>query len=252
MTSAVVLAAGAGSRLGIHGPKCLVEVGGFPLLTRYVRALDAIGVKDAIVIAGDHSATIGCELRRVDSAVRTRVVRSPYRTKGALSSLRFATELGIEGPILLMDSDVLFPVESLARLSSRKSENSLLMDLSRSSGGEEMMVGVNRDGRVTEIARVLQAECSYSGEGLGLALLGKEAFDCARVLCNRLCAAPGWEMLEWEFAVSRIASEVDICAIDVEGRPWIEIDFPEDLADAQRIASDVEKLDRNYINGVSS
>ncbi|MEE9171999.1 MAG: sugar phosphate nucleotidyltransferase, partial [candidate division NC10 bacterium] len=45
---AIILAAGVGKRLWSvtqHRPKCLVELGGRPLLMRYLEALVAVGVE---------------------------------------------------------------------------------------------------------------------------------------------------------------------------------------------------------------
>lgn len=54
---AVVLAAGAGSRLG-HRPKSLLELGGVPLIRRTLIALSGAGVDEVVVITGHHADLI--------------------------------------------------------------------------------------------------------------------------------------------------------------------------------------------------
>lgn len=54
---AVVLAAGAGSRLG-HRPKSLLELGGVPLIRRTLIALSGAGVDEAVVVTGHHADLI--------------------------------------------------------------------------------------------------------------------------------------------------------------------------------------------------
>jgi molybdenum cofactor cytidylyltransferase len=57
VVGAVVLAAGAGSRLGGR-PKCLLELGGVPLIRRTLIALSGAGVDEVAVVLGHHAALI--------------------------------------------------------------------------------------------------------------------------------------------------------------------------------------------------
>ena len=54
---AVLLAAGAGSRLG-HRPKALLELGGVPLIVRQCVALSGAGVDELVVVLGHHADAI--------------------------------------------------------------------------------------------------------------------------------------------------------------------------------------------------
>ena len=52
---AIILAAGVGERLRPltdHKPKCLVELGGVPLLNRQINTLKSKGIVDITVVAG--------------------------------------------------------------------------------------------------------------------------------------------------------------------------------------------------------
>ena len=57
VVGAVVLAAGAGSRLGGR-PKCLLELGGVPLIRRTLIALSGAGVDEVVVVLGHHAAQV--------------------------------------------------------------------------------------------------------------------------------------------------------------------------------------------------
>src|SRR5262245_54276003 len=59
---AVVLAAGAGSRLGGR-PKALLELGGVPLILRQLVALSGAGVDEVVVVTGHHAAAIEAAVR---------------------------------------------------------------------------------------------------------------------------------------------------------------------------------------------
>ena len=59
---AVLLAAGAGSRLGGR-PKALLELGGVPLIMRQLIALSGAGVDELVVVLGHHAAAVEAAVR---------------------------------------------------------------------------------------------------------------------------------------------------------------------------------------------
>ena len=59
---ALVLAAGAGSRLGGR-PKALLELGGVPLILRQLVALSGAGVDEVVVVTGHHAEAIEAAVR---------------------------------------------------------------------------------------------------------------------------------------------------------------------------------------------
>lgn len=80
---AVLLAAGAGSRLG-HKPKSLLELGGVPLIRRQLIALSGAGVDEVVVVLGHHAELI-------EPAVQTfpvTLVRNLAPDDGQVSSQR--------------------------------------------------------------------------------------------------------------------------------------------------------------------
>ncbi|HEX6721201.1 MAG TPA: NTP transferase domain-containing protein, partial [Burkholderiaceae bacterium] len=80
---AVLLAAGAGSRLG-HRPKALLELGGVPLIVRQCVALSGAGVDELVVVLGHHADTIEAAL----GAFPITLVRNPSPDAGQASSVR--------------------------------------------------------------------------------------------------------------------------------------------------------------------
>ncbi len=83
VVGAVLLAAGAGSRLG-GKPKCLLELGGVPLIRRQLIALSGAGVDEVVVVLGHHAELI-------EPAVMTfpvTVIRNPRPDDGQVSSQR--------------------------------------------------------------------------------------------------------------------------------------------------------------------
>jgi molybdenum cofactor cytidylyltransferase len=83
VVGAVLLAAGAGSRLG-NRPKALLELGGVPLIRRQLIALSGAGVDEVVVVLGHHAEAIEAAVR--DFPVT--IVRNPDPDAGQASSVR--------------------------------------------------------------------------------------------------------------------------------------------------------------------
>jgi molybdenum cofactor cytidylyltransferase len=80
---AILMAAGAGSRLG-HRPKCLLQLDGEPLILRQIEALKSAGADELVVVLGFYADEIAPWLTR--SGVR--IVQNPDAAQGQVSSQR--------------------------------------------------------------------------------------------------------------------------------------------------------------------
>jgi molybdenum cofactor cytidylyltransferase len=83
VVGAVLLAAGAGSRLGGR-PKSLLELGGVPLIRRQLIALSGAGVDEVVVVLGHHSDAIEAAVREFPVTL----ARNPNPDDGQASSVR--------------------------------------------------------------------------------------------------------------------------------------------------------------------
>jgi molybdenum cofactor cytidylyltransferase len=84
---AVLLAAGAGSRLGGR-PKSLLELGGVPLIRRQLVALSGAGIDEVVVVLGHHADAIEAAVR--DFPVT--LARNPSPDDGQVSSVRIGLQ----------------------------------------------------------------------------------------------------------------------------------------------------------------
>jgi molybdenum cofactor cytidylyltransferase len=80
---AVVLAAGAGARLGGR-PKALLELGGVPLILRQMIALSGAGVDEVVVVLGHHADAIEAAVH----AFPITLAHNPSPDDGQASSVR--------------------------------------------------------------------------------------------------------------------------------------------------------------------
>ncbi len=109
--TAVILAAGRGSRLGPYTeaiPKCLVEVGGISILDRMLKILNVSGVKKVIMVLGYRSDSI---LNQVESWRQSldivTIINHEWETTNNVLSLQKAIP-EIHEDFYLLESDLVF------------------------------------------------------------------------------------------------------------------------------------------------
>lgn len=229
---AIILAAGVGKRLGgsvVEHPKCLLDLEGRTLLDRMLDALNEVGVREITVVVG-HLAD------QVEAAVAGRAgvstVFNPEFRKGAILSLWTARE-SLDGDVLIMDADVLFPVEMLRRLVESPSPNCFLMDTSAANDGEAQML-MARGGRVFDITRGLRGDYDACGESIGFLKLGADGSRTLRDLLQR-ALAEGQDSIEHEEVYPTLMRACEIGYVTADDLPWLEIDFPEDVERARQL-----------------
>jgi choline kinase len=165
--------------------------------------------------------------------MRLRWVFNPRYREGAILSL-WAARDALDGPVLVMDADVLCPPAMLARLVGSPQENCFLLDAAAERTGEEQMLLV-RDGRVRGIVRGGAPGYELTGESVGfLRLSGAAARLLRELLAERVAA--GETGIEHEEVYPELLARVPVGFERVDDLPWIEVDFP---ADVERAARDV-------------
>lgn len=232
--TAIILAAGVGKRLlGTSGgkPKCLLEVGGRSLLLRLLDGLAAAGVRDAVIVSGFGDPQVRAALVGVSGLMSTRCITNPRFREGAILSLWTAREW-LDRDVLVMDADVLCDPAMLARLVGSPHANCFLLDASQENTGEEQMLLV-RDGRVRDIVRGGAPGWELMGESVGFLKLEASATGLLRQLLEARVAA-GDTGIEHEQVYPELLARVDVGFERVDGMAWIEVDFPEDVARAER------------------
>lgn len=231
--TAVILAAGVGKRLGgstAGRPKCLVPIGGTPLLRRLLDAVLAAGVHEVIVVTGFGAEDVERTIGPGPAGMTLTYLHNPRFREGAILSLHTARE-ALDGPVLVMDADVLCSAALIRRLVDSRYANCFLMDASSPNTGEEQMLLV-RDGFVRDIVRGGAPGYELSGESIGfLKLSGPAARLLASLLEERIAA--GETGIEHEEVYPELLARTEVGFERVDGEPWIEIDFPEDVARAE-------------------
>src|SRR5262245_39189647 len=245
---AIILAAGVGKRfkeVTDHRPKCLIEIQGKMLLERTLNALGAAGVSDAVVVIGYRGEMIEQTVGSSCGVVQVRYVFNPRYDKGAILSLWSARE-EFDDDILIMDADVLFPVKLIDRLVRSPHANCFLLDGSAVNTGEEQML-LTRQGRVLNIVRGGSGDFDLIGESVGFLKVSRHDAPLLRSILDDL-VVQGRDTIEHEEAFPIFLAQREVGFERVDDLPWIEIDFPADLEQAEReVLPRIVELDRVFM-----
>ena len=230
MEQAIILAAGCGLRLnnGVTGglPKCLVEVGGKPLIKHNLELLASVGIDSICVV-------VGYEAEKVCSVIGdscTCAVENPeYAETNSLYSFWLCTDW-ISQSVTVMNCDVLVHPAIVHRVLAANG-SAFAYDSSRGGEEEDMKVSLT-SGMLRTMSKELALE-ETDGENVGLLHFDKET---ARQLCveAEMVIRSGRRKDWFPRAVVRSARHLPIRGIDIAGLPWTEIDFPEDLEFARK------------------
>jgi len=237
---AVILAAGRGSRLqqarGQQLPKCLLQFGGVTLLQRHLHLLKSAGVDEIVLALGFRHELIRAELDRLAWRPKPEIMLNERHELGSVLTVHtVADAITRGGDILLMDADVLYDERILTPLvAGRRPVNRLLIDRDFEAGEEPVKVCM-RDGLPIEMRKQIPPELKYDfiGESVGFfrfddAAARRLAVLVAAYVEGARAFAPHEEAVRDLLLEHSRIFEV----ADVTGAPWIEIDFPDDVARA--------------------
>lgn len=231
---AIILAAGIGERLRPltnENPKCMIKIGGRPIVSRMLSMISECGVKEIVMVVGYRSDTIIDHVEQNFPELAVKFVMNERYTLANILSLHLARE-DFNDDIVIMDGDVLCSKKIFKRLIDSKNENCFLLDDSFVDTGEEMKL-MARKGQVLSIARQVSGPHDLIGEGVGFLKLGIEGSMVLKGLLDEHVKAGH---LDWEYeqVLDYLVKEIQVGYESVGGDPWTEIDFPEDIEKAER------------------
>ena len=232
--NAVILVAGVARRMApltdtIH--KALLPVGGRPVLTRMLEALNAAGVRQATLVVGHCADQVRQVAGERVGRLAVRYIHNPEYPRGSVISLYTARQC-LREPTLVMDADVLFPRDFLTRLLAVPAPSALLVDRGFTDTGEEVKTYTRGDRVIALGKKVVPEAWDAVGEGVGFFKCGAEAApELVRGLARVIEESHG--LGEWEDALHLLAPQRHVGWVDVTGMPWTEIDFVEDLRRAE-------------------
>ena len=229
---AVILIAGMGNRLKseTHGqPKCMTDVQGKSIAERQIDNLLSVGVKDILCVTGYMEETVKAFLLKQYPTLR--FVDNPrFAETNTIYSLHLAFPELTED-FFYLNGDVIFKPTLLQKLLDF-SGTGLAVEF-KPCGEEEVKVALSGN-RVTKISKQVPLDIA-KGEFTGIALFRKTMHPAfKKSLAHEIDVKQNVKDY-FERALDAIVSQVALTAIDIVGEPFVEIDFPEDLARARKL-----------------
>jgi choline kinase len=239
---AIILAAGRGLRLqqpeDRQLPKSLLRFGGKSLLERHLILLRSAGVEEIVLALGFRLQLIEDELERLRWTPRPEIVVNERFELGSVLTVHTAAQAMTRGgEVLLMDADVLYDARILRALTAgRLPVNRLLIDRDFETGEEPVKLCV-RDGAPIELRKQLAPDLRYDtiGESVGFFRFDEAGARRLSALVAGYAERDLGHMPHEEAVRDLIRERSQTFEIsDVTGVPWIEIDYADDVARAER------------------
>jgi choline kinase len=235
---ALILAAGFGKRLGVlteRVPKCLLQVGGRPLLLHSLDRIASAGLEHVLVVLGHGAAEVMFVLKSWNGPLRISTCHAPaFEHEGSLGSLRAGLlEVGPARGIVVLESDILYHCDFLTAALRSGTDTLLTADVSGS--GDEVYVLADELGRLSSLGKQVTDEerLTVRGEFAGISHLGAGT-SAAFIHCADAWLAAGRLDAHYEEALLQTcrAGTVSLRVCHCPGLPWTEVDNAADLARA--------------------
>ena len=223
MTTAVILAAGMGTRLrGMQGPvpKGLISLGGEPIVARSLRLLRRQGVTRTVIVVGhlkeayQDFAAGQPDLELVENAA--------YAETGTMASLACALPRVREG-FLLLESDIVYERRALRALLAQP-ERDVILGSGPTGAGDEVWLQAPR-GRLEAMSKDRASLGSVAGEMVGICRISAGLAELLAARFDQFVARCGHGRMSYETdGLVLAAAERALAVHVVPDLLWGEID----------------------------
>ncbi|MEO8225614.1 MAG: phosphocholine cytidylyltransferase family protein [Gammaproteobacteria bacterium] len=232
VTSAVILAAGRGTRLAGHVdgyPKGFLKLGELPIIEESIDRLTQAGIRDVLIVTG-HCAGHYADLAR-RSADRVRTVHNPrFADSGSMYSLFCARGI-VAGPFLLVESDLVYEPRALTHLLAHPAPDAILLS-GPTGAGDEVYVEV-RDGNLLNMSKRREAlGPGVAGELVGISKISATLYARLCTIAERAFVTSLKYDYETDCLVAASREQPIACTV-IPDLVWGEIDDPSHLARAR-------------------
>jgi choline kinase len=240
MTSALILAAGMGTRLmplTKDRPKALVEVGERTLLGGLIAACAAADLDDVVVVTG-------CMHERIDHWLAearpqlpvTTVFNAKYAELGNAWSVAVAAEALAGRDFIKLDGDLVLDSQILRGLCAL-SGSAAALD-TRADLDDEAMKATATAGRITAFGKWLDVASSTDdvvGESIGVERIAAADAPVVFEALRRIVEDQPHAYYEDAYHQLVVKGALQMAAYDIADAKWAEIDSAEDLERARRL-----------------
>jgi choline kinase len=231
ITTAVILAAGMGTRLRgevVDRPKGFLCLGAEPIIAESVACLSAAGVSRIIIVTG-YCAEFYERLAHDSVGLIETVHNDRYADSGSMYSLYCARQQ-VAGDFLLLESDLIYEPRALTELLQHPSADAVLLS-GPTGAGDEVYVESDDD-RLVAMSKDAATLNHVTGELVGITKVSTELFGIMQWHAAAAFASSLHCDYETDCLVAAGAERPIACPL-VPDLAWTEIDDPAHLARAR-------------------
>jgi choline kinase len=229
---AVILAAGMAKRLRPltdSTPKCLLEIGNQTILGITLNNIISNNINEVIIVTGYLEGQIREFVQtRFPGVAATFIRNEHYDSTNNIYSLWLVRDALNHDDMLLMDSDIVFDGNIIAKLLGSGYENCLALKRHRVQD-EEIKVIADTNGRVVEISKEVNPE-EAAGESVGIEVFrGELLLELFNVIDRKIKLEKNVNQF-YEAAFQEVIDKKnEIFIVDITDSFCMEIDTAEDL-----------------------
>lgn len=234
--TAVILAAGMGSRLGndlTDRPKGFLRLGDRPIIDESMRNLAQAGIRNILIVTGHLSGYY--ESLRPAPGVSLRTVHNPHYAKsGSMYSL-YCARHELNAPFLLLESDLIYEFRALAELLAHPADDAVLVS-GPTGAGDEVWVAT-RNGRLSGMSKQANSfgdDEKIVGELVGISRISRPLFQIMLRVSEAAFAHSWYFDYETDCLVAAAKEREIVCPL-MPDLVWSEIDDPNHLRRARDI-----------------
>ena len=236
---AIVLCAGQGRRLlpfTEQTPKCLLSVGGRPILGWQLLGLARSGIREVTLVTGFRAEAIEAALPGITPAGLTvRTLFNPFfGVAENIGSCFLVRDLLRAADTVLLNGDTLFEPAVLRHLLAAPAAD-ITVTIDRKSAYDADDMKVSADGAILRAIGKTLLPSETNGESIGmLRFQGMGGALFADGLETALRQPEG--LRRWYLSVIHaLAQTGQVRVTSIEGLSWGEVDYPDDLAEAEAL-----------------
>jgi 2-aminoethylphosphonate-pyruvate transaminase len=245
LKTAVILAAGLGSRLKTHThsrPKGLVAIGDKSMVEDSIEKLLKSGIENIIIGTGYLNERYD-QLKEIYPQIQT--LKSPlYETSSSLKTLRILEPL-IHDDFLLLESDIIYEQRGLDLLKNHP-EKTVILASGPTQSGDEVYLQATDKKRIVMVSKNRSLLTRVDGELTGLNKISLEDYKKLVALSDTTFETE--PKLDYELALCRISTEEDPVYLHTQDDfVWCEVDDDTHFERAQtQILPRIMQLDAKY------